>query len=789
MGNIFSKVTQIACFTSKSFRHSHPEDADPTQTAGCPSASILQNDVESAVLFVPVRDSLDRLRTTAASMPPPHRNVKTKRHLQVVRDRLVPIGKYIVKKMRGKHNFVEVELKVCRYIAAHHWPLPMHTKTYLHIQSTYPNALYMDMLMNPKSFETPENPKNPEDYESYESHKSHGSYESHESHESHKSHESDNSLEDRENITAKDFPTSPLPVALSENNIAKSQKLGQDHTVPPSVSPDNQQLEQGDTKMVLTAEEHHPTTSTDLKPPIYLEDPRRNGSLGNSKLPSIQTRSEENIAQSQKSLESCTIAPTNSPVKQQLKMNDTEPAAIKEVQRPSVGSIEPVRIVACSNHFENLPLNSDNTPIVPTTQTRLPSSDSTLEMGEHNPQAKENAPQKLSKNARKRERRRAARDHHDEAEFKEDMFLAEQREERYLAELEIVKKALARAEQEKKQIIKQAEHDTQRLLKRVLEKDDLVKQTQVEADITKSVQSKATVEHQIRRQPVSRAYKHARSMIYWALDADVRKKVDGVWDGLELMKTRMHSPNSTEMLRTDGVAIAIHHRCITLFSKKYNPSLVLPSAFTDEDSEHQGLEYLMPEFLTLFRIHVGSRLTKILTRALLRPFVEAWICERRRDMSVEEALTELSSLGRLRENDILPGLLRMGLGRDDAVAELLRLGVLDKGKGQENGGGDDSKKVEVADFSIVGSKEEIVAQLGRLGMNEAEASAELSRLFLLKGIQGQGNGDRSSNHSGDADVDSDVEDRKYRIRGVQSKHIETDASRGTDKGIMRAKGE
>lgn len=55
--------------------------------------------------------------------------------------------------------------------------------------------------MNPESSESPENS---------------------ESHESHASHENDNSLEGRGNNTAKDLPTSPLLVASSESNIAKS---------------------------------------------------------------------------------------------------------------------------------------------------------------------------------------------------------------------------------------------------------------------------------------------------------------------------------------------------------------------------------------------------------------------------------------------------------------------------------------------------------------------------------------------------------------------------------------
>lgn len=554
-----------------------------------------------------------------------------------------------------------------------------------------------------------------------------------------------------------------------------------------------------------TTEEPHQTTSTDLEIPKYLEGRQSKAAQDIPKPPPFQKPSEEDIAQSQKPLEVCTIAPTDSPVKQQLKTKDTKPVAIKEVQSPSAVSTENYtfegafeapsnkkiaktkrreqnRIVASPNPFDHLPLNSDDTPTVPTTQTGLPSSASTLEMGEHNPQAKENAPQKRSKNARKRERRKAVKTQNDEAEHKEERFLAEQREERYLAELDLVKKNLARAVQEKKQILKQAEQDKERLMKRVLEKDNFVKQAQDKSNITKLVQSNATVRHQVREVSVSRAYKDAHSMIYWALSPDVRKKLDDVWDGLELMKIRMYSPNSTEMLRTNGLAVTIHHRCLTLFSRKYKPSLVLPATFTDEGPVNVDLERLMPEFLTMFRIYVGSRLTQNLTRALFRPFVEAWICERGRDMSEEDALAELSCLGRLREEEILPGLLRMGLRKEDALAELSRLGVLDKGKGQENGLGGGSKKGEVVDFSLVGSKEEIVAQLSRLGMVEEEARAELSRLCLLKGIQGQGNGDRKGSHGGDGDVDSDVNDGERGVREDATKHVETNASRGTDRG-------
>jgi hypothetical protein len=70
------------------------------------------NDKELRVILEPIRDRLLKLQAmTKASMPPQHHNLRAKTHLQVIRDRLIPIGEFVIQETKDKANRWEMELK------------------------------------------------------------------------------------------------------------------------------------------------------------------------------------------------------------------------------------------------------------------------------------------------------------------------------------------------------------------------------------------------------------------------------------------------------------------------------------------------------------------------------------------------------------------------------------------------------------------------------------------------------------------------------------------------------
>lgn len=82
--------------------------------------------------------------TTPESLPPYNRHFRAKKHLQVLKTRLLPVAKHILhilaQTREGKRSLLE--LKLCRYIAEKYWPLPLEATTHLRIQEMYHNDMF-----------------------------------------------------------------------------------------------------------------------------------------------------------------------------------------------------------------------------------------------------------------------------------------------------------------------------------------------------------------------------------------------------------------------------------------------------------------------------------------------------------------------------------------------------------------------------------------------------------------------------------------------------------------------
>ncbi|KAF2644643.1 hypothetical protein P280DRAFT_176288 [Massarina eburnea CBS 473.64] len=79
-----------------------------------------------SVILQPVQAHLEKLKqTTIANMPPQNNYIKSKTHIQLVRERLLRIGDFIVEWLRTvpepERGFQEIRL--CKYIAGNYWPL------------------------------------------------------------------------------------------------------------------------------------------------------------------------------------------------------------------------------------------------------------------------------------------------------------------------------------------------------------------------------------------------------------------------------------------------------------------------------------------------------------------------------------------------------------------------------------------------------------------------------------------------------------------------------------------
>ncbi|KAL5411445.1 hypothetical protein PMIN03_000778 [Paraphaeosphaeria minitans] len=103
-------------------------------------------DPVAEAFLAPVETQLQRLRLSPAPAPNMRAYFPTmKSHMQLVRERLEPVGAFIVGEVgRLERGGGDMEMRACHYIALHHWPLAPTPgePTHLRIHETYRNALF-----------------------------------------------------------------------------------------------------------------------------------------------------------------------------------------------------------------------------------------------------------------------------------------------------------------------------------------------------------------------------------------------------------------------------------------------------------------------------------------------------------------------------------------------------------------------------------------------------------------------------------------------------------------------
>jgi hypothetical protein len=96
-------------------------------------------------ILAPVIDHLKKLKAlTPESLPAYNANLSIKPHSHILKQKLLPIGQFIVDYLEqtplASRGVMEVML--CTHIADNYWPLPTNLFTHLKIQETYRNALF-----------------------------------------------------------------------------------------------------------------------------------------------------------------------------------------------------------------------------------------------------------------------------------------------------------------------------------------------------------------------------------------------------------------------------------------------------------------------------------------------------------------------------------------------------------------------------------------------------------------------------------------------------------------------
>jgi hypothetical protein len=96
-------------------------------------------------LLAPVHQDLLTLKsTTPDNLPPYNPRVRSKRHAEVLKQKLLPIGMFIFKILSSKpeEERSSLELQLCRHIAAKYWPLPTNVSTHLKVHTMYRNVIF-----------------------------------------------------------------------------------------------------------------------------------------------------------------------------------------------------------------------------------------------------------------------------------------------------------------------------------------------------------------------------------------------------------------------------------------------------------------------------------------------------------------------------------------------------------------------------------------------------------------------------------------------------------------------
>lgn len=101
--------------------------------------------LEMEGLLAPVHAQLQKLKSmTVDSLPPYNPHIRTKQYAQVIKTRLLPIGRFIVGHLASVPvgDKGSTEMQICQHIAIHYWPLTVSSTTHLRIQEMYRNALF-----------------------------------------------------------------------------------------------------------------------------------------------------------------------------------------------------------------------------------------------------------------------------------------------------------------------------------------------------------------------------------------------------------------------------------------------------------------------------------------------------------------------------------------------------------------------------------------------------------------------------------------------------------------------
>jgi hypothetical protein len=104
----------------------------------------IMTEAEIETLLAPVKTELEKLKGTR--MPPDNGRVAGKTAMQVLRDRLLPIGRYIMQILDNieEHRRGATETEVCRYIAEHYSPQDLTPVDGLGITEIYRNTIYLE---------------------------------------------------------------------------------------------------------------------------------------------------------------------------------------------------------------------------------------------------------------------------------------------------------------------------------------------------------------------------------------------------------------------------------------------------------------------------------------------------------------------------------------------------------------------------------------------------------------------------------------------------------------------
>jgi hypothetical protein len=96
-------------------------------------------------ILSPVLDDLEKLKaSTTESLSVDNPSLDSEAHAQVLKQKLLPIGQFIVHYLDSVEQVHRgaLELALCHHIADKYWPLPVNFFTHLRIQEKYRNALY-----------------------------------------------------------------------------------------------------------------------------------------------------------------------------------------------------------------------------------------------------------------------------------------------------------------------------------------------------------------------------------------------------------------------------------------------------------------------------------------------------------------------------------------------------------------------------------------------------------------------------------------------------------------------